>query len=154
MLVLFLECVPSSSWKLILPIYTKERKGKNPLDPNSYRGIGVSNVLSKLFQSVTLLPEFETKGFPSIQQTAYQCGVSCEDATFAVYETLTHLARNGNTVFQTFYDLEKAFDSVEYCIVLKHLYSGGTHGKCWRIVQSFYDRPKGHMKLPITRFYN
>ena len=94
-----------------------------------------------------ILPELETKGFPSIQQTAYQCGVSCEDATFAVYETLTHLAQNGNTVFQTFHDLEKAFDSIEYYILLKHLYSSGIHGKCWRIIQSFYDRPKGHVKV-------
>ena len=93
----------------------------------------VSNVLSKLFESLTLarmlaqmLPELETKGFPSIQQTAYQCGVSCEDATFAVYETLTHLARNGNTVFQTFYDLEEAFDSIEYYILLKHLLKRNT----------------------------
>ena len=130
------------------PIY--KGKGKDPLDPNSYRGIGVSNVLSKLFESLTLsrmLPELESNGFPSIQQTAYQRGVSCEDATFAVYETLTHLTRDGNTVYQTFYDLEKAFDSVEYCILLKHLYSKGICGKCWRVIQSFYARPKGHVKV-------
>ena len=102
--IIFLECVPPSFKEAnITPIY--KGKGKDPLDPNSYRGIGVSNVLSKLFESVTLsrmLPELESKGFPSIQQTAYQCGVSSEDATFAVYETITHLTRNGNTVFQTF----------------------------------------------------
>ena len=74
--------------------------------------------------------------FPLIQQTAYQNGISCEDATFAAYETLSYLTRNGNTVLQTFYDLEKAFDSVEYCILLKHLYSRGIHGKCWSIIQS------------------
>ena len=147
--ILLLECVPSS-FKVanFTPIY--KGKGKDPLDPNSYRGIGVSNVLSKLFESLTLsrmLPELESNGFPSIQQTAYQRGVSCEDATFAVYETLTHLTRDGNTVYQTFYDLEKAFDSVEYCILLKHLYSKGICGKCWRVIQSFYARPKGHVKV-------
>ena len=30
------------------------------------------------------------------------------DAMFSSYETLSYLTRNGNTVFQTFYDLEKA----------------------------------------------
>ena len=68
--IIFLECVPPSSKEAnITPIY----KGKG-LDPNSYRSIGVSNVLSKLFESLTLsrmLPELESKGFPSIQQTAY-----------------------------------------------------------------------------------
>ena len=62
----------------------------------------------------TLLPELESKGFPLVQQTAYQHGVSCLDAMFSAYETLSYLTRNGNTVFQTLYDLEKTFDSVEY----------------------------------------
>ena len=91
-----------------------------------------------------MIPELESKGFPSIQQRAYQRSVSCEDATFAAYETIAHLTRN---VFKTFYDLEKAFDSTEYCILLKHLYSKGIYGKCWRMIQSFYDRPRGHVKV-------
>ena len=94
-----------------------------------------------------MLPELESNGFLSTQQTAYQRGMSCEDATFAVYETLTHLTRDGNTVYQTFYDLEKLFDSVEYSILLKHIFSKGINGKCWRIMQSFYIRPKGHVKI-------
>ena len=64
-------------------------------------------MLSKLFEPLILarmLPELKTKGFPPIQQTAYPCGVSCEGATFAMYEN----AHNRNTVFQTFYDLDKA----------------------------------------------
>ena len=45
--ILLLECVPSSFKEAnITPVY--KGKGKDPLDPNSYRGIGVSNVLSKL----------------------------------------------------------------------------------------------------------
>ena len=147
--ILILETVPSS-FKVanITPIY--KGKGKDPLNPNNYRGIGVSNVFGKLFESLTLsrmLPELESKGFPVIQQTAYQKGISCEDATFAVFETLNYLIRNGNTVLQTFYDLEKAFDSVEYCILLKHLYSRGVNGKCWRIIKGFYDRPTACVKV-------
>ena len=64
-----------------------------------------------------------------------------------MFETLNYLIRNGNTVLQTFYDLEKAFDSVEYCILLKHLYSRGVNGKCWRIIKGFYDRPTACVKV-------
>ena len=48
--ILRLECLPSS-FKIanITPVY----KGKGK-DPNSYRGIGVSNILSKLFESLIL----------------------------------------------------------------------------------------------------
>ena len=94
-----------------------------------------------------MLPELNSRGFPLIQQTAYQRGISCEDATFAVFETLSYLTRNGNTVLQTLYDLEKAFDSVEYGILLKHLYSRGVHGKCWRIIKGYYERPTACIKV-------
>ena len=82
-----------------------------------------------------------------VQQTAYQKGISCEDATFTVFEVLSYLMRNGNTVFQTFYDLEKAFDSVEYVILLKHLYNKGVNGKCWRIIRSYYEQPMACVKV-------
>ena len=72
--------------------------------------------------------------FPLVQQTAYQHGVSCLNATFSAYETLSYLTRNGNTVFQTFYDLEKTFDSVEYYVLLKHLFLRGIDGKCWWLI--------------------
>ena len=49
-------------------------------------------------------------------------------------------------MLQTFYDLEKAFDSVEYCVILKHLFSRGFNGKCWRLVHSYYDGPTCHVK--------
>ena len=31
------------------------------------------------------------------------------------------------------YDLQKAFDSIEYPVLLNRLYDLGVHGKCWRI---------------------
>ena len=128
---LLLECIPSSFKAVnISPVY--RRKGKDPLNPNSYRGIGVSNVFSKLFEFFTLsrmLPELGSRSFPSNLQTAYQRGISWEDTTYSVFETLSHLTRNGNYIFQIFYDLEKAFDSVEYCILLKRLYLMGSAGE-------------------------
>ena len=36
-----------------------------------------------LYNIYTLLPELENKGFPLVQQTAYQHGVSCLDAMFS-----------------------------------------------------------------------
>ena len=51
--ILLLENVPPSFKAVnITPIY--KGKGKDPLDPNNYRGIGVSNVFSKLFESLML----------------------------------------------------------------------------------------------------
>ena len=36
------------------------------------------------------------------------------------------------------YDLQKAFDSVEYPILLQRLFDVGVNGKCWRLIRSFY----------------
>ena len=103
--IISLKCIPASFKKAnITPVY--KGKGRDTPNPNSYRGIGVSTVLSKLIESILLpqlLPELEDTGFPSVIQT-YQHGVSCEDATFSVYETVSHFVRNGNTVLQTFYE--------------------------------------------------
>ena len=60
------------------------------------------------------------------------------DATEVVQEAISSHILYGSTAFQCFYDLEKAFDSVEYCILLDHLYEAGIDGKTCRLVKSFY----------------
>ena len=49
--------------------------------------------------------------------------------------------------FQCFYDLEKAFNSVEYCVLLHHLYRSGINGKTWRIIGSFYADPQAQIRI-------
>ena len=138
--IFLLECVPSSIKEAnITPIY--KGKGKNPLDLIAIEGSGYPMCSAKSLTLARMLPELETKVLTSVVCHVKMVPLPCMKPLY------THLARNGNTVFQTFYDLEKAFDSVEYYILLKHLYSSGIHGKCWRIMQSFYDRPKGHVKV-------
>ena len=76
-------------------------KGRDSLNLNSYRGIGVSTVLSELFETIVLsrmLPELENRGFSIATQTAEQREVSCEDATSSVFETVSHSMRNEETM--------------------------------------------------------
>ena len=47
--------------------------------------------------------------------------------------------RCGSRVFMCLYDLEKAFDSVEYPILLDRLYAAGINGKCWRLIRNWYE---------------
>ena len=39
---------------------------------------------------------------------------------------------------------KKAFDSVEYYVLL---FSRGIDGKCWRLIQSYYERPTARLKV-------
>ena len=45
------------------------------------------------------------------------------------------------------FDLEKAFDSVEYSVLLKHLFDLGINGKCWRLLHSWYSNSMNIVKL-------
>ena len=79
-----------------------------------------------------------------INQTAYQKNVSCIDAT---HESVAQYLRDGDRVFACFYDLEKAFDSVEHShsVLLYHLYTAGIRGKCQCLTCRWYSSPSGHM---------
>ena len=98
--IIVLEEIPSCMKEgIITPIYKKQ--GKDPLLVNSYRGITVSSVFSKLFE-VTILNRLsgtlEDLQLPDVLQTAYQKGLSCSDAVFATATEalLIHLCENGH----------------------------------------------------------
>ena len=55
--------------------------------------------------------------------------------------------QEGSSTFQYFYDLDKAFDSVEYCVLLHHLYRSGINGKAWRVIRSFYADPCAQVRI-------
>ena len=146
---LLLILFQSASQKPLLFPYTKGRE-KNPLLTSSYRGISLITIVSKLFERIVLnecLPVLQGADIPHCTQTAYQAGISCSDPTEVVQEAIRSLIQHGGTDFQLFYDLEKAFDSVEYCVLLDHLYKAGISGKSWRIIKSVYDRPTCRVRL-------
>ena len=64
--IISLECIHASFKKANITSAYKG-KGRDPLNTNSYRGIEVSMVSSKLFESIflsRLLPELEDRGLP------------------------------------------------------------------------------------------
>ena len=115
----------------------------------SYRGITLSSIIAKTFEVVILKcmsPILDERGFPDINQTAFQRGISCNDAIFSTQEVLLNYIRQGENPFLCFYDIEKAFDSVEFPILLTHLFTAGINGKSWRLIKSWYDSPTSRVK--------
>ena len=88
-------------------------------------------------------------GIPHRTQTAYQAGVSC-DTTQAVQETIRSYIDSGSNFFKCFYDLEKAFDSIEHNVLLNHLYKAGINGKAWRVIGAFYDQVEACIRVDLT----
>ena len=50
-------------------------------------------------------------------------------------------------MYLCFYDLQKAFDSVQYPILLKRLYDAGINGKTWRLIKARYNQPKCRVRV-------
>ena len=46
-----------------------------------------------------------------------------------------------------FYDLQKAFDSIQYPVLLKRLYESGVDGRAWRLLRSWYTSPKSMVRV-------
>ena len=63
-----------------------------------------------------MTPILSERGIPHghYTQTAFQKGISCADPTEVVQEVVKDYIQEGSTMYQCFYDLEKAFDSVEF----------------------------------------
>ena len=108
---------------------------------NSYRGVSLTSVLAKVFEFVLLdriLPALSDNNLPQLNQTAYQKGVSCSEATFACQETISKFIREGDSVYSYFYDLASAFDTVEYPVLLHHLDKAGIKAKLWHLMKHWY----------------
>jgi hypothetical protein len=144
-----LEHVPDSlKIGIITPLY--KGGGKDPLDTHSYRGITLTSVLAKVLESLLLTRlqcHYSEKGIPHLNQTAYRKGVSCAEAIFSTLEVLSIYSQRCEKVYMCFYDLQKAFDSVHYSVLLKRLYEAGVDGRAWRLLRSWYASPKSMVRV-------
>ena len=137
---------------VIIPVY--KGRGKDPLCWPVVTGVLHSSIMGKTLEIVILKrmsPFLDEIRFPDVNQTAYQKGVSCTDAIFSTQEVLLNYIRQGEKPFLCLYDIEKAFDSVEFPILLQHIFSIGINGKSWRIIKAWYQIPTSRVKHENSR---
>ena len=77
-------------------------------------------------------------GFPHLNQSAFRKHVGCADAIFASQELIARYLNEGSTVHMCLLDLQKAFDSVEFPVLLNRLFQIGINGKTWRLIKDWY----------------
>ena len=68
-------------------------------------------------------------------------------AIFSTMEVISTYSRCSEKVYMCFYDLQKAFDSIQYPVLLKRLYESEVNGKAWRILRSWYASLKGMVRV-------
>ena len=64
-----------------------------------------------------------------------------------IQEAIKGHISNGGTVYQAFYDLEKAFDSVEFHILLSHVYNAGIKSKTWRLIYYYNQNQSSQVRI-------
>ena len=143
------EEIPSSMKSgIITPVY--KRHGRDPLKTDSYRGVTLSSVIAKLLELLLLnrmRDMLSDAGIPHYNQSAYRKGISCSDAIFATQEVIARYVREGSKVHMCLYDLQKAFDLVEYPVLLRRLFEVGVNGKAWRLLKNWYEGAKCQVRL-------
>ena len=104
---------------------------------NSYRGITLSSVISKVLEFLLLErlePFFLEANTPHPNQSAYRKKTSCADAILTTQEAISRYVQGGDRVFMCLYDLSKAFDLVEYSVLLRRLFNIGIYS--WQNVEN------------------
>ena len=144
--IIELEVIPDALKRgIIVPVY--KGGGRDPLKTDSYRGFTLTSTISKVLEFLVLErleSVFASAGIPHVNQYSYRRAVSCADAIFATQEIYQ---RREPGVHVCLYDLQKAFDSLEYPVLLEKLYNVGVNGKMWRLLKSWYTGGSCQVKL-------
>ena len=101
----------------------KDKTG-NINNPDNYRAITLSPVISKLFEMVVLdiCSEFLTT---DSLQFGFKDKIGCADAIFTLKSVISHFTQSGSSVFIASLDISKAFDSVNHFKLYHSLLSAG-----------------------------
>ena len=98
-------------------------------------------VFSKVLE-ILILSRMETNlteiSFPHINQSAFHKYTGCTDSIFATQEIIARYISDGSTVHMCLFGLQKAFNSVEFPVLLDRLFSIGVNRKTWRLIRNWY----------------
>ena len=145
--ILQAEMVPTS-WGvgLICPIY----KSGDRQDPNNYRGITLSNNISKLFNRILnarLVTFLDKNHLMCPEQIGFRQGARTADHIFVFKTIIDHYKYRKLPVFTCFIDLRKAFDSIWRVGMYFKLLQAGVSSKFVSIVKDLYNKTKNRVLM-------
>jgi hypothetical protein len=116
--------VPDSFGEGVTFPLLKDNVHKPSYDCDSFRGITVSAVVSKIFEHCVLLL-FDKHLDSHSAQLGFKKGLSCSHAIFGVSQVVDSYVKGGSTVNLCTIDISKAFDRVNFYILLSKLMKRG-----------------------------
>ena len=102
---------------------------------DNFRGITVTSVFGKLFESLLLTRLTQLNHDQSDLQYGFTKGLTPTMAALLLTEAATDSRTRKQHLYLATLDTQKAFDVVDHTILLNKLYDEGINHKLWLIVQ-------------------
>ncbi|XP_055376527.1 uncharacterized protein LOC129608816 [Condylostylus longicornis] len=137
----------------VVPIF----KSGNKDDLNNYRPICIATVLSKVMEKIVngqLSSFLERLGLLSKRQHGFKKKSSTESALVDMLSYVQKFKDNKRMVAIVFLDLTKAFDTVDYDILLKKLHSFGIRGASHKWFHSYLNSRIQFCQIGTTKSQN
>ena len=113
---------------IINPIH---KKGKDPRHFENYRGITISSVLGKLFETVILNRLHQLNADQSQLQYGFTKGLSPSIASLLLSEAVLDAKMCNRPIYIATLDTQKAFDVVSHPVLMVKLYEQGINSHLW-----------------------
>ena len=134
---------------LIKPIH---KSGTTTLHEH-YRGICISNHLSKLFTSVLcdrLQSWVSQKGIVPDKSLGFRKGLRTENGLFILTSLLDKYARKGQKLYACFVDFAKFYDTIAHDLLFLTLAEKGVNGNFYYLFKNMYQNCKYAVKVQLN----
>lgn len=146
---IFDKGIVPESWSVgvITPIF--KNKG-SPKEPKNYRGITLMSCLGKVFTGIlnNRLSVFaEEFNLISSSQAGFRKNHSTVDNIFILHSLINLYLSKKKTLYCTFIDFSRAFDTIWRAGLWKKLVKSNIQGKCLTVIQNLYQNVKSCVSL-------
>ena len=117
---------------ILIPIIKKPTL--NPAEPNNYRPVMLSSIISKVLEYAIL---DNTNHSFSDSQYGFVSGRDTKMAIASTVDVITYCNTRGSAVYACTLDAEKAFDAIPHCVLLSKVYNV-IHDNFWRLLYTWY----------------
>ena len=129
--------VPKEYKESVVVLIVKDRN-KDISDPNNYRGIAVTSVVSKIFERL-ILSKWEVLLQSSEFQFGFKKGIGCAECSHVVQEAIDYYLSNGtNSMLACALDLSKAYDRVSHYGLFCKLIKRGIPVAVVKLIEGWY----------------
>ena len=133
------SCIPEIvKTASIIPIH--KGKGSSKINAKNYRPIALTSHLIKVFEKVVrkhIVQFMECNNLFNPSQHGFRIGRSCLSQLLSHYELILQLMEDGHDVDVIYLDFAKAFDKVDFTVILEKLHSIGVRGNLGRWIHAF-----------------